>query len=125
MDNQKLSARVEALEGPEREVDAEIALAIGWTCERKRTRTRHGLWLEPGMNAKEVGYCKDPPRFTHSMDAAITVAPENVRKAFLINATPSETQVHFFRDGDGVAGTSNASDPIMATCAAALKARGL
>ncbi|UQS94850.1 hypothetical protein Pam1_30 [Pseudanabaena phage Pam1] len=122
---EKLSERVERLEGPDREIDAEIALAIGWTCERKRTRTRHGLWLEPGMNAKEVGYLKDPPRFTFSIDAALTAAPMELRKSFLINATPTETQVHFFVDGDGVKGTGNAKRPEIAICAAALKSRGL
>lgn len=121
----KLSDRVERLEGPDREIDEEIALAIGWTCERRRTQTRHGLWLEPGMNAKEVGYLKDPPRFTASMDAALSAAPEEVRKSFLINATPTETQVNFFLDGDGVTGTSNSRRLENAICAAALKARGL
>lgn len=72
-----LAERVEALTGPDRETNARIALAAGWVCLRERTRKRHGLWGAPGYIMNDDGFChKDPPAFTASLDAAMSLVPD-------------------------------------------------
>src|SRR5712664_179299 len=58
-----LLSRLQSATGPSRELDAEIALANGW---RQLT---HDLWRK-GDNVAE-----EPPRYTESIDAALTLLP--------------------------------------------------
>ena len=69
-----LADRVEAATGPGRELDAEIARAIGWGCVMRdpeaghrwicwRKRYRDGEWIRL-------------PHYTFSIDAALTLVPE-------------------------------------------------
>lgn len=51
----RLAERVEAAEGPDRELDREICLAL-----------RSGRWISPGA----------VPAYTSSLDAAMTLVPE-------------------------------------------------
>lgn len=67
-----LIKRLEALTGPSREVDAEIATAIGWKSVPWEFSGKRGLtWYAPDL---EVHY--ECPRFTGSIDAAMTLTPE-------------------------------------------------
>src|SRR5712671_7711959 len=59
-----LLSLLQAATGPSRELDAEIALANGWT------RLSHDLW----RNGDDVE--EDPPLYTASIDDALTLVPE-------------------------------------------------
>lgn len=65
-----LIARVEAATGPDRELDAEIALATGW--ERGEAGA---FWREPGTRLWS-GYYPNP---TASLDAAVSLVLEGWR----------------------------------------------
>ena len=62
-----LLAKLEAATGPSRELDAKIALAVGW-------RERNGMfgreWISPAGRMAEL------PPYTRSLDAAMTLVPE-------------------------------------------------
>ena len=61
-----LIAKLEAATGPSRELDYEIALAVGWS------RNPYGRgWL-----AANGDLCDAPPCLTASIDAALTLVPE-------------------------------------------------
>ncbi len=69
----ELAARVEALTGPCRETDAEIALAVGYA--------KRGAWFrapdaDPDIDVLGCGSWADAPAFTASLDAAMTLVPE-------------------------------------------------
>ena len=64
-----LISRLSAATGPSRELDGEIALANGWTQERDRFVG--DCWKSPRGR-----YQSGPPRFTESIDAALTLVPE-------------------------------------------------
>jgi len=69
--NDSLLSRLQSAAGPSRELDAEIALASGWTKQRDRFVGEH--WQSPeGRN--QIG----PPFYTESIDAALTLMPEDV-----------------------------------------------
>jgi hypothetical protein len=63
-----LLSQLEALTGPSHEIDAEIALANGWR------KNPGGLcWLQPDGRLYDF-----PPRYTASIDAALTLAPADM-----------------------------------------------
>lgn len=72
-----LLTRLRELNGPDREVDAEIALLLGW--RRKNcgicafTDKPDYIWAEPGEG---FSYGSRPPHFTASVDAAQAAVPE-------------------------------------------------
>jgi len=77
---EKLAERVEGLSGPDREVDAAIALASGW-------RVCRGNWWTPDQasRAKKArrsiwssGSPVQLPAYTASLDAAMTLVPEGL-----------------------------------------------
>ena len=116
MDNQKLSARVEALEGPERGIDAQIHFAV-----------REGIGC---------GMAQDAPRYTASLDAAMSLVPQGCGWiAGWGQVLPDEPMggahitAHSVFAGYDVANDviaeGEAVTPALALCAAALKARGL
>lgn len=136
---EKLSERVERLEGPDREVDAEIALAKGWV-EYKPD------WFYP-PNLKVTHHRSELPHYTASLDAAMTLVPEGF---VLHNLQETPTIVHEEHTGweplpnwqatllrQDCAGYRNrkkfmqafehggGNTAALALCAAALKARGL
>lgn len=63
-----LIARLEAATGADRELDAEIALEAGWIQVGEA-----GTWALPG---EPDIYAPSCPRFTASVDAALTLVPE-------------------------------------------------
>lgn len=83
-DLNNLAARVEALDGPDRDVDAEIATMSGLYVYEKRDRDRKG-WFYPtnGKGARRqfhgTGYDR-LPSFTASIDAAMTLVPEGAMR---------------------------------------------
>lgn len=84
-----LADRVEAMDGPDRAVDAEIAQAIGMCLHPNQTR--NGAQSDWGYDCDDCGAnswgsrsrdgfnrrLSDPnPRFTSSLDAAMTLCPD-------------------------------------------------
>lgn len=64
-----LISRLSAATGPSRELDAGIALANGWAHRTMPNGERY--WRSPtGV------ICPQPPRYTASIDAALTLMPE-------------------------------------------------
>ena len=117
MDNQKLSARVEALEGPSREVDREIALAKGWTQISK------DWFCPPNLNVHH--HLSELPRFSACLNAAMSLVPEGC--ALQVQQRRSHEYFYaYLRDARQHEGWSAKNDNLaLALCAAALKARGL
>lgn len=68
-----LISKLEAATGPSRELDCEIALAVGWGSEDQRAELRkytdHASRI---FVAREIGV----PRYTGSLDAALTLVPD-------------------------------------------------
>ena len=135
MDNQKLSERVEALEGPDREVDASIlAFDPNFTANLNEELgfvqywTKHKTWLAAGQ----------APNYTASLDAAMSLVPEGclmtARTIWHDADLPTEKAVgyagvdKYFRDEKGLMWKENflslGATPALALCAAALKCRG-
>jgi hypothetical protein len=123
-----LAERCEQAVGPNNGLDAEIALAIGYTHERRGTE-RACWWRTPaGQQLAYVGYKNHPPFFTGSLDAAVTLVPEgrawtvgqNLHHWFwqasinALNDDGNPTSIGF----GGPCGW-----PALALCAAALRAR--
>lgn len=64
-----LIERVERATGPDQELDADIALSIGYT-RRMPKGLKHEYWFRPD------GKCADPEPFTGSLDAAMRLIPD-------------------------------------------------
>jgi hypothetical protein len=64
-----LISRLQALTEPSREIDAEIALANGWYIGKT---VNEGCWFSPDGEIHD----REPPRFTGSLDAALTLVPQ-------------------------------------------------
>lgn len=69
MTRAELIAKLEAAEGPSRELDAEIALACGWS----RSGIKGNVWVPPGH---EPWDCDKLPEYTFSLDEALTLVPD-------------------------------------------------
>ena len=115
-----LSTRVAALSGPDRAVDAEIAEAIGWLyapiCPELDC---HGIDRSQLFRSiRSTALC---PRFTASLDAAMTLLPSH--GAFVLTAHSKTSLARVVAPGKK--GVEVAATPALALCAAALKARGL
>lgn len=104
----ELAARVEALEGPDREVDAEICVALG---------------IEP--QAREMlqfaAYDRCVRYFTASLDAAMTLVPEGCWAEGSLSS-PSALEIHAPMTFDPI-GKGWATTPALALTAASLRAR--
>ena len=112
-----LIKRLEALTGPSREVDAEIAKATGWTAVPWEFEGARGVaWYASGPEAY-----KECPHFTGSIDAALTLMPATLKNTILLQ-TSSPAKAGFGRDGKKFTYLEGATAPI-ALCIAALKAR--
>jgi hypothetical protein len=118
-----LAERCEQAARPDRELDADIALAIGYTHERRGTE-RARWWRTPsGQQLAYEGYKNHPPFFTGSLDAAIALVPEGhewLRKTpqtMTVYRVPADLK-EWARHID-----AGAAPPALALCAAALRAR--
>jgi hypothetical protein len=118
-----LIARLQAAEGPDRGLDAEIAAAVGWTHVGKRDGYKDIIGFMPGRPS-----VTRIPRFTSSMDSAFQLIPERADFWELFD----DCGAYFARIkecGPGaewkVIGETDAgySSPALALCIACLKAR--
>jgi len=111
-----LAERAEALDGPDRGVDADIELAIGnWSPEHHEAWNRY---QECGERDNPPFTAPCPPRhFTHSLDAALSLVPEGMRATISTHSPaaacigPSQSQAWTY-----------AVTPALALTAAALRA---
>ena len=118
-----LADRIEGLAGPDREVDAEIAKAVG---------TLHGPEEIVDFESRSVVYIDEQARpYTASIDAAMTLLPDNCGYA-LRKSIGLSPLVSLQLDGDGwqidrtVDGWTDwhrGATPALALCAAAIRAR--
>lgn len=119
MTDTKLAERIEALEGPCREMDAEIALAVHDWC-KPHTPTTEGPRF-PLEN--KYGSPFFPQPYTSSLDAAMTLVPETAEWGV---KTEHDSPNHYawvkHEDGD-LCDARDASTPALALCAAALRAQ--
>lgn len=119
-----LIARIESADGPSRELDAEIARSIGWGCVVRdpEAQNKYVCWRKKYRSGEWIML----PRYTSSIDAALTLVPEGWHMS--VNATVGAllqgSAAVRDRDG-GPSFTSAAATPALALAAAALKARGV
>ena len=111
-----LIRQIEEATGPDRGLDAEIALAIGWRLDQSEPRDR---WWEPDRSH----YLDEPPEFTASLDAALTLVPEGIAIWRIGNNDDQWEGEGPFLARCGGPRFTFAATPALALCAAALKAR--
>lgn len=130
----ELAERVEKVSGPDRDVEEDIARALGWSPVPNPTHAGGlvGRWYD--SNGKMSGM-EGPPLFTRSLDAAMTLVPEGclatVRHLWGGSERCGYAIVHTYCDDaeecDGKLHlddyVSLAATPALALCAAALRAR--
>lgn len=121
-----LIERIEGAEGPSRELDAEIFIAVCWPdwriqtdCEKFPEQVQSGRIQEPNG----CGW-RNAPAYTASLDAAMSLVPEGWHwtvndfgdhaSAYLINAAHEMARPH----------KQFQATPALALCAAALRAIG-
>ncbi len=115
MSNEELAARVEALDGPDREVDRHLARVVGWHPAGVDDRLLKGdaAWL----------YENSCPAYTASLDAAMTLKPQGWRlvglSEHLAPLPHCKARLQFWYDESH----GQAATPALALCAAALRAR--
>lgn len=109
-----LIARLEAAEGPDRELDAEIENLLAGGSDRD---------LEY-IVSNGVEDTTAPPRYTASIDAALTLVPEGWTWG-IMHCAGAPPEVCFYRAVCGVYSSivAVAATPALALCIAALKAR--
>lgn len=118
-----LAERCEAATGPDRELDGEIALASGWTFVKMKGDAQP-YWRKPGVTDYFSRERSGPPRYTESLDSALTLVPEGME--WLVR-TPSKNAIsnktQFYANVGNQVGEAHAETAALALCAAALKAR--
>lgn len=111
-----LLSRLQSLTGPDREIDAEIALAFGWT-HTKLPRDGRAYWRKPGVTDWWDRVSNGPPRYTASIDAALMLLPDET--PWQMQTSPNGSFNAYVWD---VPGESNAT-PAIALCIAFEKAK--
>lgn len=107
-----LITRLEAAEGPDRELDAEIFLQI----DPDATDNGDGTFDSPYFDQSH----HHPRKYTASIDAALTLVPEG----WIWQLSPTYAEVFELVDSTGFGGfCADAPTPANALCIAALKAR--
>lgn len=114
-----LISKLEAA-GPSRELDAEIASAVGWVLTAYGWQDAQGMsWSPPGASMPQYGAL---PSFSSSLDAAMTLVPD--RFGWLVGSD-GEAEVFEIEAGTPrhtAAYVNRAATPALALCAAALRA---
>ena len=105
-----LLAKLEAATGPSRELDAAIALAVGW---RERDGMLGWEWVAP------EGRMRGLPHFTKSLDAAMTLVPPDW---YAIISSRGRADLRH-PDEPYRRETSDGATAILALCRAAVRAR--
>lgn len=122
-----LIERLTEAQGPDRELDAEIALLVGY--RRKGAKSTSGIsdgyvWAEPG---EQFSYGTRPPRYTESIDAALTLLPDTAKECGVDVRLRGICTGYVSRNGvtDGSHWLVEAEHkvPAIALCLAALRAR--
>ena len=127
MEIKSLIERIEKSEGADRELDGAIALSLGWTLQKMKGDARP-YYRKPG--ATQYYNRAEPPAYTASIDAAMTLVPEHSlftvrtlwddsKTAGLAVVSRYEGERRFWMGEH----QSVAATPALALCAAALKAR--
>ena len=117
----KLISRAEDATEPSRDLDAEIALALGWTFTKMKG-DKYPYWRKPEVT--DYWDRSELPLFTKSIDVALTALPADRRIA---------SMEEIFHDGSWISGAVSGDPPYLiygkhkilpiAICIAALKAR--
>lgn len=118
-DLKDLARRVSELQGPSREIDAEIARALGWR-EIPNPTAAGGLvgrWYDPDGNMS--GH-SGPPDWLASLDAAMTLVPEGAKLTFQNHGDTGGRSMWLVSPNERFI---SAATPALALCAAALIAR--
>lgn len=116
-----LAEDCERVPEPERSLDGDIAIAIGWTFQKMKG-DRQPYYRRPGDT--EWFMRSELPKYTSSIDAALTVIPEGWFFSGLDQQPPAvrvwtEGNIAYHSPGlDGL----HAATPALAICAAALRA---
>ncbi len=84
-----LISRLQSATGPSRELDAEIALANGWTHQKLKPENGRGgdsrpYWRKPSETKYYIREEQGPPRYTESIDAALADVPKGLLVAITI-----------------------------------------
>lgn len=125
-----LIERLEALSGPDREVDVEIALAVEWShpaqgCTLAKLATVMPV-AEIAHEAREHSnsILSQLPRYSASIDAAMTLVPEGWGRMFNQSENGLHCNVCLARSYPTNAVVySEAATPAIALCIASLRAR--
>ena len=117
MQTDELIAALTEATGPDRELDAAIAVAKGWN------RREGSDWFTP-PNLTVNHHISELPRYTASIDAALTLRPEGALYA-IENYDSHGVYPEHVRASAWVQGAARAfaATPALAICTAALKAR--
>lgn len=122
----KLSERVAAATGPDRELDEAIADAIYTnkrrTCIAGLSDDEGGMWMWETPD----GHIQNALRFTASMDAVMAIAPEGRRMTVQQRRSYEPFWVCFMRDGGTEFDATGKNDSlVLAALEAILQARNL
>lgn len=115
-----LAARIERAEGPDRALDAEIALAAGWR------EYQPGWFRPPSVDVNH--HASELPRYTGSLDAAMQLVPSGwkLRQMHFNAPCADDRKWHLNLRGGKEGGdrfVGRGSTPALALCAAAIRAR--
>jgi hypothetical protein len=120
MTREELIAALESATGPDRGLDADIAMAVqAWP---------DGAFImrgAPGMIGLDGGRCVSAPAYTSSIDAALTLVPEGYR--WSADCTGPKPYFRVWRMGRNVSrmdADAEGATPALALAAAALRAQG-
>ena len=110
-DTASLISRLEAAEGPDRELDEDIGRAIGWAYQT------YNSWRPP---TPPHFHCP-LPEFTASLDAAVGLVQEGCN--WCVGASPTAAYCYYEDDENALMSWQHGATPALALCIAALKAR--
>lgn len=123
----ELAERCEAATGPDRELDAMIAVATDWRWDdweegestARGQAEKHGLdWLVGRAKDGMASMWRHMPRYTASLDAAVTLVPDGWEYT-----AKQEGPRHIWAMHKRRVEVANAATPALALCGAALRAR--
>jgi hypothetical protein len=111
-----LADRCKTATGPDRDLDCAIAAAVGW----REIELPHGsrYCISPDGRECSHGLIAYAPRFTASLDAAMTLVPEGWWWV-----ADGHARASLFREDAADQIISKAATPSLALCSAALRAR--
>jgi hypothetical protein len=120
-----LISTLEGATAPCLELDADIAIVAGWTFEKMKGDAKP-YWRKPGETSWFTRAKDGPPRYTASIDAALTLVPEGMSWGVFNRNAIDDASAWVWRtpERDLLAGINATSkSEAIALCIAALKAR--